>query len=452
MNQVTPRLKVVIAILSLLLTFFVWQRGLEESFDRPSVAPTLIINQREIALLAEPALPEPFKKVLVGSSPETALIETLSEIPLKEMGPRQKLLLASFEDSVDQRVNLLQDSISEPNLKLVKNLLLKNFSDEDNLQLNLKKLKQARLDPLLYQRSCLFIGVNKDLCIDKSVSNAMAFRLAGSQFMPSFAVLMGIGLILRQSWRFIRKANTPWPDVSSIPLSLIDMVLLIAGGFVLLGEVISPLFSLSFIDSFAYGLSAPIKESLKVFAGYIGMTVPPLFIYRRQINNIKDAIQPIGGWAQWHFLPIKKAFADAVQGWLIITPFVLLTSLVMNLFVGDPGGSNPLLEMVLMSKNFWALGIIFFTTAVVAPLFEEFVFRGVLLPVLVDKQGRFLGVILSAFIFALAHLSVGELLPLFVLGIGLAFLRLSSGRLFPCIIMHSLWNGVTFVSLLLLSA
>ena len=74
------------------------------------------------------------------------------------------------------------------------------------------------------------------------------------------------------------------------------------------------------------------------------------------------------------------------------------------------------------------------------------------MPVLVDKQGKILGVILSAFIFALAHLSVGELPPLFVLGIGLALLRISSGRLFPCIIMHSLWNGITFASLLLLSA
>jgi len=51
----------------------------------------------------------------------------------------------------------------------------------------------------------------------------------------------------------------------------------------------------------------------------------------------------------------------------------------------------------------------------------------------------------------LAHLSVGELPPLFVLGIGLGLMRLSSGRLFPCALMHSLWNGVTFASLLLVA-
>jgi len=59
-------------------------------------------------------------------------------------------------------------------------------------------------------------------------------------------------------------------------------------------------------------------------------------------------------------------------------------------------------------------------------------------------------VIVSALVFALAHLSVGEFPPLVVLGLGLGLLRLSSGRLFPCVLMHSLWNGVTFINLILL--
>lgn len=74
-----------------------------------------------------------------------------------------------------------------------------------------------------------------------------------------------------------------------------------------------------------------------------------------------------------------------------------------------------------------------------------------LVPVLVNKQGPILAIVVSALIFALAHLSVGEMPPLFVLGMGLAILRLSSARLLPCVLMHSLWNGVTFLNLLILS-
>jgi membrane protease YdiL (CAAX protease family) len=49
-----------------------------------------------------------------------------------------------------------------------------------------------------------------------------------------------------------------------------------------------------------------------------------------------------------------------------------------------------------------------------------------------------------------AHLSLGELLPLLVLGIGLGWLRMQSGRLGSCVLMHALWNALTFANLVVL--
>ena len=132
-------------------------------------------------------------------------------------------------------------------------------------------------------------------------------------------------------------------------------------------------------------------------------------------------------------------------------PLVLLIGWIMTQVVGDQGGSNPLLDLVLSSNELIPLALLLITTVILAPVFEELIFRGILLPVLAEKMGKIGGVIISALIFALAHLSVGELPPLFVLGIGLGVMRLSSGRLFPCALMHSLWNGVTFASLLLVA-
>jgi len=68
------------------------------------------------------------------------------------------------------------------------------------------------------------------------------------------------------------------------------------------------------------------------------------------------------------------------------------------------------------------------------------------------KLGPIWGVVLSSAIFGLAHLSLGELSPLFVLGLALGWLRLSSGRLSSCIWMHALWNGLTFSNLVLLGS
>ncbi|MFN9952681.1 MAG: lysostaphin resistance A-like protein, partial [bacterium] len=61
-----------------------------------------------------------------------------------------------------------------------------------------------------------------------------------------------------------------------------------------------------------------------------------------------------------------------------------------------------------------------------APLFEETLFRGLLLPVLGRHLGGMGAVLVSALMFALAHLSLGELVPLSVLGIGLGLLRWQS--------------------------
>jgi membrane protease YdiL (CAAX protease family) len=75
----------------------------------------------------------------------------------------------------------------------------------------------------------------------------------------------------------------------------------------------------------------------------------------------------------------------------------------------------------------------------------------VLLPVLGLRWGAIPGLLASALTFAMAHLSLGELAPLLVLGLGLGWLRLRSGRLAPCVLMHALWNGLTFTNLVLLA-
>tara|TARA_Y100001968_G_scaffold332358_1_gene390230 strand:- start:1369 stop:2712 length:1344 start_codon:yes stop_codon:yes gene_type:complete len=447
MRQVTPAWKFLTAILSLLLTVFVWQQGLQESFNRPSVAPKLSLTQHEMALLAEPSLPEGLKPVLIGNNPSLVLKESLLEIPIEERSDRQKLVLAALEPSRNKRVSLLKFSLTDQTFQDVQNLLLQE-SDLTSFE-NISDIKK---DPLLYQLACFALGGKDNLCINSNVSRSVASRFVFLQALPIFSTLLGIILLLYQGWLLVQRKNFQWPLLSSIPLTLIDMIILIAGGFVILGEVVLPSFVIPVSSYVIKGIESPVNEALKVFVGYIAMTLPPIFILRKQLNSLKEFEIPPQGWLQWKNKPLGSAFLSACQGWLMIMPFVLLTGWLTNVFIGDQGGSNPLLELVLGSHSSLALALLLTTTVVLAPFFEELIFRGVLLPVLGKKLGRWGGVIVSSLIFGLAHLSVGELPALFVLGIGLGVLRISSGRLLPCALMHSLWNGVTFANLLLLGA
>jgi membrane protease YdiL (CAAX protease family) len=137
---------------------------------------------------------------------------------------------------------------------------------------------------------------------------------------------------------------------------------------------------------------------------------------------------------------------------LLVLPPVALSGWLIDKLWSDPGGSNPMLDLVLTGTDPLALACFAFTAMVLAPLFEETLFRGVLLPVLGRWLGSGLAVLLSAALFAAAHLSLAELVPLFVLGSGLGLLRLRSGRLASSVLMHALWNGLTFANLLLLAA
>ena len=256
--------------------------------------------------------------------------------------------------------------------------------------------------------------------------------------------------LLRHLWMLFRKSVAPWPPLQALPLSLTDMVLLIACGFVVLGEVIAPAFVAPLSALMTRGMDSPLSKALTVVIGYGALALPPLLILRQQLRSLKATDRPVDGWLQWRLQPWGSALLKAGRGWLMVMPLVLLTGWLMGLLLGDQGGSNPLLELVLRSKDPLALMLLATTAVILAPLFEELVFRGALLPVLAKSFGPLWGVVTSALVFGVAQLSVGELPPVFVLGLGLGLLRLSSGRLLPCVLMHALWNGVTFINLLLL--
>jgi membrane protease YdiL (CAAX protease family) len=93
---------------------------------------------------------------------------------------------------------------------------------------------------------------------------------------------------------------------------------------------------------------------------------------------------------------------------------------------------------------------LFFIIVIVAPVFEEIVFRGVLLPFMVRRTGFWPGILLISLLFGGMHFHLPSLLPLFLLSVlfSLAYARTQS--LLVPIGMHILFNGVTVVMLLLM--
>ena len=93
-----PSWKVLLGALSLLLAALIWTSGLVNSLSRPSVAPSLNLQQQEVQLLAEPALPHAIGSALLGSEdPRTMLLGSLEQIPATDRSRRQAQLLALLQ-------------------------------------------------------------------------------------------------------------------------------------------------------------------------------------------------------------------------------------------------------------------------------------------------------------------------------------------------------------------
>ena len=442
--------KLFLALISLVITFFVWQQGLRDSLNRPSVSFDISQKELEITELAVQSIPTNIKKFFITDDPVDQINSALSQVLFSELSERNKLISIissrSNESIIDQNISKEFDN---KNYKLVVDEIEKKYIN-NTYKPNFEKFDFLKGDRFLYHLLSKKFDFDDSALITKSFSSKMFLKILAIRLIPLLTIIVGSILALKTLWRAISIKKFEWKEIKPLDLKLIDMVLLIAGGFVVLGEVVSPLFSISLVEFFSKNISNELSQSLKIFFGYLFMAIPPLVIVYYQIKSLNGEFTFKKDYLQFNILPIKNAITQGIKGWLTIVPFVLLISLIMNSLVDNQNGSNPLLEIVLNNNNYLSFILLFVTTTLLAPLFEEIIFRGILLPILSRDFGIILGIIVSAFVFALAHLSLGEMPPLFVLGIGLGITRIASGSLLSSVIMHSLWNGLTFLNLFLL--
>lgn len=89
-------------------------------------------------------------------------------------------------------------------------------------------------------------------------------------------------------------------------------------------------------------------------------------------------------------------------------------------------------------------------TGLLAPVFEETLFRGVIFGGLQAYFGKITSAVLSAIIFSGLHFQVYGFFPRFILGLALAYLYEKHQSLYPSMAMHSL-NNVVALTLVAIS-
>jgi CAAX protease family protein len=148
---------------------------------------------------------------------------------------------------------------------------------------------------------------------------------------------------------------------------------------------------------------------------------------------------------------LPRACYLAVLTTIVILPAALWLQKVSVDVLTKPGQEPEVQEVVKVigaSRSPWLKAYLGFFALGVAPVAEEFIFRGMLYP-LIKRLGfpqlAWLGV--SA-LFALVHVAAATFVPLFVLALALTWLYEKTDNLLAPILTHVLFNTFNYVMLI----
>ncbi|MBD2462706.1 CPBP family intramembrane metalloprotease [Oscillatoria sp. FACHB-1407] len=295
---------------------------------------------------------------------------------------------------------------------------------------------------------------------EQEIAQQTLFKLVLGNTLPLVGSLIGAALLIFLIAQRVLKGKqallsknedtrweTPWDWETILQVLVV--------GFFFVGQFIVP-FLVRFVVTGLPRLlqtagQAPLTASrLQAFSAltyYLLMAGIALFILYVSVKPFFPLpahwfrLQGQSNWFLWGF-----------GGYLVALPLMILVSLVNQQIWQGQGGSNPLLKIILEEADPLSLGIFFFTAAIAAPLFEETLFRGFLLPSLTRYVSVPGAIAISSVIFAIAHLSLSEVVPLAVLGCVLGVVYTRSRSLLSPMLLHSLWNSGTMIGLLILGS
>jgi membrane protease YdiL (CAAX protease family) len=208
--------------------------------------------------------------------------------------------------------------------------------------------------------------------------------------------------------------------------------LLLTVGLILLGEIPAAAIGAKLTGPHPSG-GVQLVDTFVQDASFVGAIVLSVKLGGRTVKSWQFGLRPAAIWQAiglalltlLGFFAFEEIWARALN---VSTKEKLLEQL----------GANTSTTLLLLSAAF---------TTVMAPICEEFVFRGFIFRSLSGWLGTWPAAIITGLLFGAVHVGsapVVDLFPLAVLGFGLCLLYRYTGSLYPCIAVHSLNNAIAF--------
>jgi len=230
----------------------------------------------------------------------------------------------------------------------------------------------------------------------------------------------------KRRWRSPRVAWPPW----TAPAALVSGIVVAAVGSLVV-DIPAVVFGVTISTRHVPG-GVEIADTAVQDSGFVLVALFFAHLGRRRVEAWQFGLRPTPFWRA------VRLIALTLVGFLI---FSVLWGAALNT------GKEKLLEQLGAGQNSALLILSAGLTCVVAPICEEFFFRGYIFSALRNWRGTWPAAVVTGLLFGGVHAGSApavDLMPLAVLGFGLCLLYRYTGSLYPCIVVHSLNNSIAF--------
>ena len=388
------------------------------------------------------------EKLLITNSSDNDLI--LKIILLRhKLHKNYSKYIKSYSENIDTKdndyfINILKTTKIKPDTKIINE--------------NINAIQQ-NLNNLWYQNELVLLMLNndtnspfyssfKDLLNHKIIENlSLLFTLIVFVFLATIIGIITILVYLSNLKPNSHKLDSPATSI----LSGFDLLVIFEIFFasqILLSTIVK------WFNQFVnYSESALSVAYESFFVYFLLSLITLLFIYflaKQYDKNIFDVI----------YLKFKtphnstiKLITKGFLGWCCCLPVLISLNIILKYFKLSGVSTNPVLmgmHEATGQSNVLALTLLFLLTAILAPIYEEILFRGILFNYLKSKKSLLYAIIVSTASFAFIHIDPNVFWQLFTLGLCFAILTDKYESILPSIVTHSLWNGITMVSIFII--
>lgn len=254
----------------------------------------------------------------------------------------------------------------------------------------------------------------------------MEYWILGGMFVLGVAIVV---LCAQVYIRLLKYVCTRHGRVNVEPLGLVDalLALLLIGW---LGGVTA--------KGYAQSSLPPVTEhAILMSAVLFGLIVGVIVLFLRARNI--PVLRLFGLRAE-----NRGAVKMGAKLFLAAMPLVFLSSLLVQWIAGSETEPQEIIKYfseAARRSEVWKLLLTAGVAVIAQPLTEEFIFRGYLYGVIRRYFGVLPALLFTSAFFALIHLNVPAILPLFVLAIGLTLAYEVTGSLLAPMLMHALFNA-----------